>query len=140
MTEAERFWAKVERGGADECWLWKAYKVANGYGQFKADNHRRSVVAHRFAYELLIGPIPEGQQLDHLCRNRACVNPAHLEPVTPGENTRRGRAPMLARSRQRAKTHCPAGHPYAGDNLYVRPNGDRKCRACRREGMQLARA
>ena len=77
-TPEERFWAKVDK--TDDCWLWTANRTNAGYGHFWLD--RRMVLAHRFAYELLIGPIPDGLTLDHLCRVRACVNPAHLEAVT----------------------------------------------------------
>lgn len=87
---AERFWSKVDRdGGPDCCWPWLAAR-ANGYGKFYVDG--RMVRAHRFAYELLVGPIPEGLVLDHLCAVTFCVNPAHLEPVTQRENARRGDA------------------------------------------------
>jgi hypothetical protein len=86
--------------------------------------------AHRVAYEALIGPIPDGLQLDHLCRNRACVNPLHTEPVTQIENIRRGEAGVPSGSQQRAKTHCPQGHPYSQGNTYIRKNGHRMCRTC----------
>ena len=85
-------------------------------------------LAHRVAYELQVGPIPVGLQLDHLCRVRSCVNPAHLEPVTSAENTRRGLRAM--------KTHCPQGHPYAGENLLIRPTGQRRCRTCHLAGKR----
>lgn len=84
----ERFWAKIEKDHSTGCWEWTAYISELGYGQFKAFG--AMVRAHRFAYELLIGPIPEGLEIDHLCQNRGCVNPDHLEPVSHIENVRRG--------------------------------------------------
>lgn len=126
LTTSERFWSKVEK--TDTCWLWTAAKNTDGYGRFKGID--RLVQAHRFAYEQLIGPIPEGLHLDHLCRVRACVNPAHLEPVTLTENLRRGRNPRSE------KTHCPQGHPYDEANTYVSPRGGRFCRICRNESAR----
>lgn len=100
----ERFWSKVDKSG--ECWLWTAGKTGGGYGHFHpaADGPVR---AHRLAYEMVIGPIPEGMQLDHLCRVRHCVNPAHLEPVTNRENALRGMAPSII-ARRTGK--CSNGH------------------------------
>jgi hypothetical protein len=89
------------------------------------------VVAHRFVYEALVGPIPEGMELDHLCRHRNCVNYEHLEPVTRGENVRR----TAICEERRSRAHCPAGHPYSAENTYINPHGHRICRACRREKM-----
>ena len=118
---ADRLWAKVDKTG--ECWIWTAMTAKNGYGKFRLSKPvRRMALAHRVAYELEVGPIPEGLQLDHLCRNRSCVRPDHLEPVTIGENLRRGK------NSNREKVACPRGHPYD----YIRPSdGARMCRTCK---------
>ncbi|MEU7240240.1 HNH endonuclease signature motif containing protein [Streptomyces sparsogenes] len=92
-------------------------------------------MAHRFAYETLVGPIPEHLQLDHLCRVRHCVNPDHLEPVSSRENTRRGRSQAGINGR---KTHCQKGHPFDSANTYVW-KGSRACRTCRSEYARLRR-
>lgn len=85
-----RFWAKVDKsGGVDACWPWIAHLAWNGYGEFRVSQHCL-VKAHRYAYILLVGPVPAGLDLDHLCRNRACCNPGHLEPVSRRVNARRG--------------------------------------------------
>lgn len=114
---------KVESG----CWLWTGSKMNNGYGQVGVGG--RLFAAHRFAYQELVGEIPKGLDLDHLCKNKACVNPEHMEPVTRSVNLSR-RDPFLYHNER--KTHCPSGHEYAGDNLYIHPTGRRCCRACAR--------
>jgi|GEM_PF-1714746 len=125
----ERFWAKVDRRGPDECWPWTSTRNDQGYGMFSLPGHQH-IYAHRFAYELLVGPIPEGLTLDHLCRVRHCVNPAHLEPVTNRENSLRGESQAAQQARQ---THCLRGHPFDEANTYRRPDNDaRQCRACSR--------
>ncbi len=110
----------------DGCWEWTASRTTAGYGQTSVAGKYR--MAHRALYELLVGPIPNGLQLDHLCRNRGCVRPDHLEPVTQAENLRRGE-----RWQQR-KTHCPQGHEYDEANTYVTPSRPtaRYCRECNR--------
>ncbi len=122
----EEFLAQLERGG-EGCWVWRGSKDRAGYGRIS--HARENALVHRLAYELLVGPIPDGLTLDHLCRNRACYNPEHLEPVTNKENVLRGVSPSAQHAK---KTHCPRGHPYAGDNLYVARRGNRGCRTCQR--------
>lgn len=109
------------------CWLWIRYKSQAGYGQMSVNN--RPALAHRLAYELWKGPIPEGLEIDHLCRVRACCNPAHLEAVTRSVNTLRGDSPRISRARHQAVTHCPKGHPYNEENTRLY-QGRRFCRAC----------
>lgn len=125
-----RFWDKVDTSDEQGCWIWTGAQ-SGGYGQVRWSGRARW--AHRIAYELSIGPIPDGLQLDHLCRVKLCVNPAHLEPVTTGENTRRG----IAGWQNKAKTHCPRGHPYSADNTDTNHRGWRWCLTCRRERYQV---
>lgn len=133
------FASKVAVAGPDDCWLWTAAADRHGYGSFTKPGERQvRLKAHRFAYEALVGPIPPGLELDHLCRVHACVNPNHLEPVTHRENMLRsphlpgpGNPPPAA-AWQRAKTHCPKNHPYDDANTGRTRRGHRYCRACAR--------
>lgn len=129
--ESRRFWSKVQRRGL--CWEWTGWRNA-GYGMFSlalgSGGDRRLVRAHRWAYEHLVGSIPDGLTIDHLCRNRACVRPGHLQPVTQALNCLRGQS---IPSRNARKTHCKRGHPLSGSNLRLLDAGkQRRCRACDR--------
>jgi HNH endonuclease len=135
----DRFWAYTEK--SEGCWRWTGPLHNAGYGMmFTVD--RGSVLAHRFAYEALVGPIPEGMQIDHLCHNRdrsctvaadcphrRCVRPDHLQPATHRDNTLRGNSPHAQHGRA---TRCPQGHPYDETNTYVN-RGRRSCRTCKRK-------
>lgn len=123
-ADERRFWTKVDIQGPSECWNWTACLMHNGYGQFRWQGQARA--AHRVAWVLVGNSIPEGMQMDHLCRNRRCCNPAHLEVVTQRENLLRG---DTITARCAAKTHCPQGHPYDEANTIVY-RGNRQCRAC----------
>jgi hypothetical protein len=135
-TPEDRFWAKVNKNGPDgfhsqtgenlgPCWLWTASTSGKGYGKMGVGGRKgHQVYAHRFSYELLVGPIPPGLELDHLCRVHHCVRPDHLDPVPHQENALRGLRGVLT-------THCPAGHAYSPENTYVN-GGKRFCRACQR--------
>lgn len=140
-TLPERFWDKVQVQSSSGCWLWTAQTDHEGYGLFKWQGIKR--VAHRVAFEVACFEPPRGMQLDHLCHtneiacqggptcpHRRCVNPAHLELVTPLENTRRS-----TRSR---KTHCVNGHEFTPENTHIW-NGHRQCRACNRAAAKRIR-
>jgi len=137
LTEflSARIAAKIDV--TDGCWLWTGSDSGNGYGRVTHPQTKRTVAAHRLVYEAMRGPIPDGLQLDHLCRVRACVNPAHLEPVTQRVNLLRGETIVAACA---TATHCPSGHPYSGDNLAILPNGERRCRECHRVREARVRA
>lgn len=158
-TIPERFWSKVDQtGGKDACWPWLGRIEHHGYGRFTLPGSRqdsRRVYAHRFAYEVATATaIPKGLTIDHLCRVRECVNPAHLEPVTMIENLRRSprfkgggtgsrRVPLGYPAPEKGlplpwphantrKTHCIHGHLFDEANTERRKNGNRNCRACAR--------
>lgn len=131
---AERFWEKVEK--TEGCWLWMGARNSTGYGHIWMPELGTSIVAHRAVLHIVGREIPDGLQVDHLCRVRHCVNPEHLEPVTASENTRR--IPYELRGGQqfqKAKTHCPQGHEYTPENTALVPNAygvARRCRVCHR--------
>lgn len=117
---------KIDADG--DCWEWKGRDNDRGYAQVVIDGSRRYV--HRLVWETLVGPIPNGLELDHLCRNTLCVNPDHLEVVSHAENVKRGNCGVHNRNKKR----CPKGHLLSGSNLYVAPGTNKRhCRACRKE-------
>lgn len=135
-TPAEdRFWVKVVEADSG-CWLWTGFADGGGYGRFTPFHGMSPALAHRFAYEYVVGKIPEGRQIDHLCRNRLCVNPAHLEPVTARENTLRGETVSARNAR---KKRCVNGHAFDDENTYRRPTGGRGCKECSRERVRARR-
>ena len=115
QTLEERFWGKVRKGA--KCWEWQAALNSSGYGAFSI--RRRWHGAHRVAYELVNGPIPPQLTINHICKNRRCVRPDHLDLMTEAEN----------KGWEREKAHCPQGHPYSEENIYYW-RGWRKCRTC----------
>ena len=118
----KQFWALVQK--TDDCWLWVGGHRRRCYGSLKVKG--KTVFAHRVAYEELVGPIPKGLTLDHLCRNRPCVRPSHLEPVSLKVNILRGQGPA---ARNATKTHCIHGHEFTEANTYSY-RGGRFCRQC----------
>lgn len=133
MTENTVLWDKlsarvernVQRDPNSGCWLWSGYLHKNGYATMKlGDGSGRGMMAHRVSYICFAGEIPDGKVLDHKCKTRCCVNPAHLEPVTYRENNLR--SPRL----KPLKSHCKNGHLLAGENLY--PSKWRRCAECAR--------
>lgn len=132
VTLEERVWKKVDRRGEDDCWIWLGYHNREGYAVLGVGN--RPGLVHRIAYELIVGKIPDGLTIDHLCRNRGCVNPRHMEPVPNAVNVLRGQGVTAKNAR---KSHCPRGHAYAGANLNIR-NGKRRCVACDRSWRRRA--
>lgn len=132
LKHPQNFWRKVDMSGPDGCWQWRGLIMPDGYGQVQMVG-ANARVAHRVAYEEVKGPIPAGLVLDHLCRNRSCVNPEHLEPVTHRENVLRG-VNYIAQNAN--KTRCHKGHPFSPENTYVKPGGNRICKTCRRQREQ----
>lgn len=136
----DHVYAKISPEPNTGCWIWTGAISNTGYGNVSIGNiagKQKTRNVHRLIYELEVGPIKQGLTIDHLCRNRWCVNPVHLEPVTYRENSMRGIGPQMLANRNLIKTHCPKGHPYSGDNLYVYKNSRnerlwRGCCVCRK--------
>jgi len=120
------FWARVDKTGP--CWEWTGSRNTRGYG--RASCGGRMWLAHRLAWTLARGAIPDGLEMDHLCRNHSCVRPSHLEPVTRSENIRRGIGPQVLSKMWAAQTTCKQGHPFDEVNTYRPPSGRRMCRTC----------
>jgi hypothetical protein len=131
--ESLRFWSKVDKSG--ECWTWLGAQTANGYGRNMFRGRR--IMAHRIAYMLVLGDIPTNFQIDHLCRNRLCVNPNHLEAVTQYENILRSSAPSAVNAQ---RTVCIHGHAFTERNTYATPDGRRQCRTCIRDRLAKSEA
>jgi hypothetical protein len=127
--------ARVDKTPASGCWVWCGSRYGNGYGRIRGAG-LNGALAHRVAWELWRGPIPDGLVIDHLCKNRECVNPDHLEPVTQRENVMRSDSLW---AEQAKRTHCPDGHSYDEANTAVR-NGSRHCRECRKRHQVLYHA
>lgn len=128
MSEVDRFFAKVQQEG--DCWVWTACKDGSGYGMFSNSAGRGkkwTERSHRWSYSYFRSEIPAGLEIDHLCRNRGCVNPWHMEPVTPLVNWERGISPWRLNG---LKDQCHLGHPFTPDNTYHHPSGSRVCRRC----------
>jgi hypothetical protein len=132
QTIAERLLSSFVRKNG--CWLYKNIEAATGYGRIHVRKpSNKQLLAHREMYKLLVGEIPKGMQLDHLCRNRACVNPDHLEPVTSRENLLRSNITLATLNK--SKIECINGHKFTIRNTYNRKDGTRECKTCRREAV-----
>lgn len=144
-----RSFVQISADPRNDCWMWTGSLMWKGYGRFFVNGGY--IRAHKFAYMLSNGPVPEGMVLDHLCHNsdptcsggvaclhRRCVNAFHLEPTTKRGNVLR--SPLAPARINADKTHCPQGHPYSGENLAVRKSGIRECRACARAEYHRAKA
>lgn len=134
----DNFWKHVKKGS--DCWIWKGAKLIKGYGQFSLGKRGKRILAHRYSYILHNGRIPEGLEVRHTCDNPSCVRPDHLVVSSHLDNmkdmVKKGRQASGRGHRLGSKTQCPRGHPYFGKNLYIAPDGERGCRACRKENRR----
>lgn len=128
LQQDQRFMAKVSIDSNTGCWNWTGSTNWGGYARITRGNKSQS--AHRYAYMFIHGPVSSSLDLDHLCRNRRCVNPHHLDPVTRKENLYRGKTLTASRA---AQTHCKRGHELKGSNLELLRNGTRRCKACKNQ-------
>lgn len=137
----DRFWTRVDRSTApDGCWVWLGSVNNSGYGSIRIKPKPAGpTLVHCYAYELLVGPIPDGFEIDHQCNNTRCVNPDHLQLATHPDNCKRGDLGLVWAAHQRSKTHCPQGHPYDLLNTYYDKNGGRQCRICRLAHAQASK-
>ncbi len=136
---SERFWAFVPDQPGMDCWEWQGSKNELGYGRMGAGGrHTGTIKAHRVAYSLCCGEIPEGLAVCHACDNPGCVNPSHLWLGTKGDNTKDMLAKGRARNGRKERTHCKHGHPFDETNTYVIPSGGRACIECRRKATREA--
>jgi hypothetical protein len=131
----QRFWSNIDRNGTGGCWVWQG-EVTNTYGRIFVGGERKRQLVHRFAYEMFVGPIEPGMEIDHVCKVRLCANPDHLDQVTGRENKLRSIGFASANAK---KTECIHGHPFDERNTHVTKNGQRKCRACDRDRVRARR-
>lgn len=136
---SERFHERVSPEPNSGCWLWLGYTDSDGYGRLSVSRPIRTQRgAHQISFELFVGPIPPGFELDHLCRVRCCVNPAHLRLLTHVDNAARTTVGRRANRPRNTGTHCRNGHEFTAANTYISPGGCRYCRTCNR--LAVARA
>ena len=129
MSDVDRFFEKTDKRSDAECWSWTANKDAHGYGKFWMSG--RQITAQRASFVMFCGPIPDDHQVDHLCFNPSCVNPAHLRTVTKRENLS---------TRRMFKAHCKNGHPLEAGNVLYECGGIRRCKICREANRELRKA